>query len=286
MKLGVGATRERPDLKEPKICMSLEQILRGVPRTYVELRDRMACIVAAYFFPRCQFAESSVILYIRRKAASVRHWPTYRALLEDFIKDMELINQNGVIDEVGDRFVLGLITGCLPDDIGLMWKLGPNPVDFSSVASLIVKLQQASQQVSSDEIENESLGRAVKKENARVGIQVIGGDPRLSLILLLPLLDLGGCPPGERASLHLSRGKEALQRQATLPSRVGGDHHQCNREEEQGDRKAADLSRDREEVEEAARLAVDGGVVPVERAQRGWRGGGEHPVVKSHPRYA
>uniref|UniRef100_A0A0G4H337 Uncharacterized protein n=1 Tax=Chromera velia CCMP2878 TaxID=1169474 RepID=A0A0G4H337_9ALVE len=67
MKPGVVATWERPDQKKPKICMSLEQILRGVPRTYVELRDRMACIVAAYFFPRCQFAESSVILYIRRK---------------------------------------------------------------------------------------------------------------------------------------------------------------------------------------------------------------------------
>uniref|UniRef100_A0A0G4H6N6 Uncharacterized protein n=1 Tax=Chromera velia CCMP2878 TaxID=1169474 RepID=A0A0G4H6N6_9ALVE len=144
IKPGVVATRERPDPKEPKICMSLEQILRGVPQTYVELRDRMAYIIAAYFLSQCQFAESSVILHIRRKAASVRHWTTYQALLEDFIKDMELMNQDGMIDEVGDRFVLRLITGYLPDDIGLTksWKLGPNSVDFSSVASLIVKLQQ------------------------------------------------------------------------------------------------------------------------------------------------
>uniref|UniRef100_A0A0G4G850 Uncharacterized protein n=1 Tax=Chromera velia CCMP2878 TaxID=1169474 RepID=A0A0G4G850_9ALVE len=65
-----SGTRERPkcDPKEPLIAYTLEEILTSVPRTFVEMRDKVMAMIFAHFFKTIQYLTSALVLEYERIA--------------------------------------------------------------------------------------------------------------------------------------------------------------------------------------------------------------------------
>uniref|UniRef100_A0A0G4I2M0 Uncharacterized protein n=1 Tax=Chromera velia CCMP2878 TaxID=1169474 RepID=A0A0G4I2M0_9ALVE len=73
--------RPKYDLEDPFIAYTLEEILTSVPKTFVEMCDKVMAIIFAHFFKKIQYSTSALVLEYERIACKPCRFRTYTELL-------------------------------------------------------------------------------------------------------------------------------------------------------------------------------------------------------------
>uniref|UniRef100_A0A0G4EYS7 Uncharacterized protein n=1 Tax=Chromera velia CCMP2878 TaxID=1169474 RepID=A0A0G4EYS7_9ALVE len=79
----LSGTQGRPkyDPEDPLIAYTLEEILTSVPRTFVEMRDKVVAMIFTHFFKTIQYSTSALVLEYERIACKPYRFGTYTELL-------------------------------------------------------------------------------------------------------------------------------------------------------------------------------------------------------------
>uniref|UniRef100_A0A0G4FJN8 Uncharacterized protein n=1 Tax=Chromera velia CCMP2878 TaxID=1169474 RepID=A0A0G4FJN8_9ALVE len=147
-----SGTQGRPkcDPEDPLIAYTLEEILTSVPRTFVEMRDKVVAMIFTHFFKTIQYSTSALILEYERIACKPCRFGTYTELLAhhkrllnhlveenierqnpvDLTSEVEIIREIHVIaaqaetfnKSLGDAWDRGLVKGALVEDLKREWE--------------------------------------------------------------------------------------------------------------------------------------------------------------------
>uniref|UniRef100_A0A0G4FR86 Uncharacterized protein n=1 Tax=Chromera velia CCMP2878 TaxID=1169474 RepID=A0A0G4FR86_9ALVE len=149
-----SGTQRRPkcDPEDPLIAYTLEEILTSVPRTFVEMRDKVLAMLFAHFFKTIQYSTSALVLEYERIACKPYWFGTYTELLAyhkcllnylveenivhelgnpvDLTSEVEIIKEIHVIaaqaetfnKSLGDAWDRGLVKGALVEDLKREWE--------------------------------------------------------------------------------------------------------------------------------------------------------------------
>uniref|UniRef100_A0A0G4GG34 Uncharacterized protein n=1 Tax=Chromera velia CCMP2878 TaxID=1169474 RepID=A0A0G4GG34_9ALVE len=152
-------TQKRPkyDPEDPLIAYTLEEILTSVPRTFVEMRDKVVAMIFAHFFKTIQYSTSALILEYERIACKPCRFDTYTELLVHHKRLLNHLVEENIVHELGVKYRLGLLTAYLPNDLIMRWQERQNPVDLTSEVEIIKEIHTIAAQA---ETFNKSLGDA------------------------------------------------------------------------------------------------------------------------------
>uniref|UniRef100_A0A0G4F789 Uncharacterized protein n=1 Tax=Chromera velia CCMP2878 TaxID=1169474 RepID=A0A0G4F789_9ALVE len=148
----LSGTRGRPkcDPEDPLIAYTLEEILTSVPRTFVEIRDKVVAMIFAHFFKTIQYSTSALVLEYERIACKPCKFETYTELLAhhkrllnylveenierqtpvDLTSEVEITKEIHAIaaqaetfnKSLGDAWDQGLVKGALVEDLKREWE--------------------------------------------------------------------------------------------------------------------------------------------------------------------
>uniref|UniRef100_A0A0G4FS11 Uncharacterized protein n=1 Tax=Chromera velia CCMP2878 TaxID=1169474 RepID=A0A0G4FS11_9ALVE len=154
-----SGTQGRPkyDPEDPLIAYTLEEILISVPRTFVEMRDKVVAMIFAHFFKTIQYSTSSLVLEYERIACKPCRFGTYTELLTYHKRLLNHLVEENIVHELGVKYRLGLLTAHLPNDLIMRWQERQNPVDLTSEVEIIKEIHVIAAQA---ETLNKSLGDA------------------------------------------------------------------------------------------------------------------------------
>uniref|UniRef100_A0A0G4FIZ6 Uncharacterized protein n=1 Tax=Chromera velia CCMP2878 TaxID=1169474 RepID=A0A0G4FIZ6_9ALVE len=154
-----SGTQGRPkcDPEDPFIAYTLEEILTSVPRTFVEMRDKVVAMIFAYFFKTIQYSTSALVLEYERIACKPCRFGTYTELLAHHKRLLNHLIEENIVHELGVKYMLGLLTAHLPNDLIIRWQERQNPVDLTSEVEIIKEIHVIAAQA---ETFNKSLGDA------------------------------------------------------------------------------------------------------------------------------
>uniref|UniRef100_A0A0G4IE48 Uncharacterized protein n=1 Tax=Chromera velia CCMP2878 TaxID=1169474 RepID=A0A0G4IE48_9ALVE len=98
-----SGTRRRPkcDPEEPLIAYTLEEILTSVPRTFVEMRDKVVAMIFAHFFKTIQYSISALVLEYERIACQPCKFGTYTELLAYHKRFLNHLVKENIVHELG-----------------------------------------------------------------------------------------------------------------------------------------------------------------------------------------
>uniref|UniRef100_A0A0G4GV08 Uncharacterized protein n=1 Tax=Chromera velia CCMP2878 TaxID=1169474 RepID=A0A0G4GV08_9ALVE len=147
-----SGTQGRPKYnpEDPFIAYTLEEILTSIPRTFVEMQDKVMAMIFAHFFKTIQYSTSALILEYERIACKPCRFGTYTELLVyhkrllnylveenierqnpmDLTSEVEIIKEIHVIaaqaetfnKSLGDAWGRGLVKGALVEDLKREWE--------------------------------------------------------------------------------------------------------------------------------------------------------------------
>uniref|UniRef100_A0A0G4FAB0 Uncharacterized protein n=1 Tax=Chromera velia CCMP2878 TaxID=1169474 RepID=A0A0G4FAB0_9ALVE len=154
-----SGTQGRPkcDPEDPLIAYTLEEILTSVPRTFVEMRDKVVAMIFAHFFKTIQYSTSALVLEYERIACKPCRFGTYTELLAHHKRLLNYLVEENIVHELGVKYRLGLLTAYLPNDLIMRWQERQNPVDLTSEVEIIKEIYVIAAQA---ETFNKSLGDA------------------------------------------------------------------------------------------------------------------------------
>uniref|UniRef100_A0A0G4FUZ1 Uncharacterized protein n=1 Tax=Chromera velia CCMP2878 TaxID=1169474 RepID=A0A0G4FUZ1_9ALVE len=201
-------TRGRPkyDPEDLLIAYTLEEILTSVPRTFVEMRDKVVAMIFAHFFKTIQYLTSALVLEYERIACKPCRFGTYMELLAHHKRLLNHLVEENIVHELGVKYRLGLLTAHLPNDLIMRWQERQTPVDLTSEVEITKEIHAIAAQA---ETFNKSLGDAwdqglvkgalvedLKREweqkAATFGVKDSGGASRGSIILKVPFVAFVG----------------------------------------------------------------------------------------------
>uniref|UniRef100_A0A0G4FBZ9 Uncharacterized protein n=1 Tax=Chromera velia CCMP2878 TaxID=1169474 RepID=A0A0G4FBZ9_9ALVE len=209
--LGVGessGTRGRPKYnpKDPFIAYTLEEILTSVPRTFVEMRDKVVAMIFTHFFKMIQYSTSALILEYERIACKPCRFGIYTELLAYHKRLLNHLVEENIVHELSVKYRLGLLTAHLLNDLIMRSQERQNPVDLTSEVEITKKIHVIAAQA---ETFNKSLGDAwdrglvkralvedLKREweqkAATFGVKDSGGTSRGGIIPKVPFVAFAG----------------------------------------------------------------------------------------------
>uniref|UniRef100_A0A0G4GFC2 Uncharacterized protein n=1 Tax=Chromera velia CCMP2878 TaxID=1169474 RepID=A0A0G4GFC2_9ALVE len=154
-----SGTQGRPkyDPEDPLIAYTLEEILTLVPRTFVEMQDKVVAMIFAHFFKTIQYSTSALILEYEKIACKPCRFGTYTELLVHHKCLLNHLVEENIVHELGVKYRLGLLTAHLPNDLIMRWQERQNPVDLTSEVEIIKEIHVIAAQA---ETFNKSLGDA------------------------------------------------------------------------------------------------------------------------------
>uniref|UniRef100_A0A0G4H976 Uncharacterized protein n=1 Tax=Chromera velia CCMP2878 TaxID=1169474 RepID=A0A0G4H976_9ALVE len=114
-----SGTRGRPkcDPEEPLIAYTLEEILTSVPRTFMEMRDKVVAIIFAHVFKMIQYSTSALVLEYETIACQSYKFETDTELLAYHKRLLNHLVEENIVYELGMKSRLGLLMGHLPNDV-------------------------------------------------------------------------------------------------------------------------------------------------------------------------
>uniref|UniRef100_A0A0G4GL86 Uncharacterized protein n=1 Tax=Chromera velia CCMP2878 TaxID=1169474 RepID=A0A0G4GL86_9ALVE len=119
-------TRKRPkcDPEDPFIAYTLEEILTSVPRTFVEMRNKVVAMIFAHFFKTIQYSTSALVLEYERIACKPCRFGTYTELLAHHKHLLNHLVEENIVYELGVKYTvrLGLLTAHLLNDLIMRWQ--------------------------------------------------------------------------------------------------------------------------------------------------------------------
>uniref|UniRef100_A0A0G4HBH2 Uncharacterized protein n=1 Tax=Chromera velia CCMP2878 TaxID=1169474 RepID=A0A0G4HBH2_9ALVE len=118
-----SGTQGRPkcDPEDPLIAYTLEEILTSVPRTFVEMREKVVAMIFAHFFKTIQYSTSALALEYERTACKPCRFGTYTELLAYHKRLLNHLIEENIIHKLDVKYRLGLLTAHLPDDLIMRW---------------------------------------------------------------------------------------------------------------------------------------------------------------------
>uniref|UniRef100_A0A0G4I8R0 Uncharacterized protein n=1 Tax=Chromera velia CCMP2878 TaxID=1169474 RepID=A0A0G4I8R0_9ALVE len=154
-----SGTQGRPKCnpEDPLIAYTLEEILTSVPRTFVEMRDKVVAMIFAHFFKTIQYLTSALVLEYERIACKPCRFGTYTELLAYHKRLLNHLVEENIVHELGVKYRLGLLMAHLPNDLIMRWQERQNPVDLTSEVEIIKEIHGIAAQA---ETFNKSLGDA------------------------------------------------------------------------------------------------------------------------------
>uniref|UniRef100_A0A0G4HKU7 Uncharacterized protein n=1 Tax=Chromera velia CCMP2878 TaxID=1169474 RepID=A0A0G4HKU7_9ALVE len=203
-----SGTQGRPkyDPEDPLIAYTLEEILISVPRTFVEMRDKVVAMIFVHFFKTIQYSTSALVLEYERIACKPCRFGTYTELLAYHKRLLNHLVEENIVHKLGVKYRLGLLTAHLPNDLIMRWQERQNPVDLTSEVEIIKEIHGIAAQA---ETFNKSLGDAwdrglvkgalvedLKREweqkAATFGVRDSGGASRGGIIPKVPFVAFAG----------------------------------------------------------------------------------------------
>uniref|UniRef100_A0A0G4HHN3 Uncharacterized protein n=1 Tax=Chromera velia CCMP2878 TaxID=1169474 RepID=A0A0G4HHN3_9ALVE len=117
-------TQRRPkcDPEDPLIAYTLEEILTSVPRTFVEMRDKVVAMIFAHFFKTIQYLTLALVLEYERIACKPCQFGTYTELLAHHKRLLNYLVEENIVHELGVKYRLELLTAHLPNDLIMRWQ--------------------------------------------------------------------------------------------------------------------------------------------------------------------
>uniref|UniRef100_A0A0G4HK20 Uncharacterized protein n=1 Tax=Chromera velia CCMP2878 TaxID=1169474 RepID=A0A0G4HK20_9ALVE len=201
-------TQGRPkcDPEDSLIAYTLEEILTSIPRTFVEMRDKVVAMIFAHFFKTIQYSTSALILEYERIACKPCRFGTYTELLVHYKHLLNHLVEENIVHKLGVKYRLGLLMAHLPNDLIMRWQERQNPVDLTSEVEIIKEIHGIAAQAESF---NKSLGDAwdrglvkgalvedLKREweqkAATFGVRDSGGASRGGIIPKVPFVAFAG----------------------------------------------------------------------------------------------
>uniref|UniRef100_A0A0G4I0K9 Uncharacterized protein n=1 Tax=Chromera velia CCMP2878 TaxID=1169474 RepID=A0A0G4I0K9_9ALVE len=189
----LSGTQRRPkcDPEDPLIAYTLEEILTSVPRTFVEMRDKVVAMIFAHFFKTIQYLTSALLLEHKRITCKPCQFGTYIELLAHHKRLLNHLVEENIVHELGVKYRLGLLTAHLPNDLIMRWQERQNPVDLTSEVEIIKEIHVIAAQA---ETFNKSLGDAWDRglKAATFGVRDSGGASRGGIIPKVPFVAFAG----------------------------------------------------------------------------------------------
>uniref|UniRef100_A0A0G4H9B1 Uncharacterized protein n=1 Tax=Chromera velia CCMP2878 TaxID=1169474 RepID=A0A0G4H9B1_9ALVE len=104
-----SGTQERPkcDPEDPFIAYTLEKTLTSVPRTFVEMRDKVMAMIFMHFFKTIQYSTSALILEYKMIACKPCKFGTYTELLAHHKRLLNHLVEENIVHELGVKYRLG-----------------------------------------------------------------------------------------------------------------------------------------------------------------------------------
>uniref|UniRef100_A0A0G4FVE1 Uncharacterized protein n=1 Tax=Chromera velia CCMP2878 TaxID=1169474 RepID=A0A0G4FVE1_9ALVE len=134
--------RPKYDPEDLFIVYTLEKILTSVPRTFVEMRDKVVAMIFAHFFKTIQYSTSALVLEYERIACKPCRFGTYTELLAHHKRLLNHLVEENIVHELGVKYRLGFLTAHLPNDLIIRWQERQNPVDLTSKGALVEDLKR------------------------------------------------------------------------------------------------------------------------------------------------
>uniref|UniRef100_A0A0G4FJD5 Uncharacterized protein n=1 Tax=Chromera velia CCMP2878 TaxID=1169474 RepID=A0A0G4FJD5_9ALVE len=114
-----SGTQGRPkcDPEDPLIAYTLEEILTSVPRTFVEIQDKVVAMIFTHFFKTIQYSTSALVLEYERIACKPCRFSTYTELLVHHKRLLNHLVEENIVHELGVKYRLRLLTAYLLNDL-------------------------------------------------------------------------------------------------------------------------------------------------------------------------
>uniref|UniRef100_A0A0G4I9R1 Uncharacterized protein n=1 Tax=Chromera velia CCMP2878 TaxID=1169474 RepID=A0A0G4I9R1_9ALVE len=198
--------RPKCDPEDPLIVYTLEEILISVPRTFVEMCDKVVAMIFEPFSKTIQYSTSALVLEYERIACQSCRFGTHTELLIYHKRLLNHLVEKNIVHEFGMKYRLGLLTAHLPNDLIMRWQERQTPVDFTSEVEITKEIHAIAAQA---ETFNKSLGDAwdrglvkgalvedLKREwvqkAATFGMKDSGGTSRGGIIPKVPFVAFAG----------------------------------------------------------------------------------------------
>uniref|UniRef100_A0A0G4IA21 Uncharacterized protein n=1 Tax=Chromera velia CCMP2878 TaxID=1169474 RepID=A0A0G4IA21_9ALVE len=226
--------RPKYDPEDPLIAYTLEEILTSVPRTFVEMCDKVVAMIFAHFFKTIQYSTSALILEYERIACKPCRFGTYTELLVYHKHLLNHLVEENIVYKLGVKYRLRLLTAHLLNDLIMRWQERQTPVDLTSEVEITKEIHAIAAQA---ETFNKSLGDAwdrglvkgalvedLKREweqkAATFGVKDSGGASRGGIIPKVPFMAFAG-PGGVLQRKSPSKAKGGKPSEGKTPDSGG-----------------------------------------------------------------